>query len=214
MSTAQTWHRWHRWQHLYMWALYPFVFYLSALVAADLVYVVSGRVGHHRVEAPSVRRAGVLLVSKFKGPAVLVGVACVFRPALGVVDVYLLAALIMATVWALIIVVEHTVDTATFPVSEEGPGHRMAVGWAEAQVIGTADVAIRNPVVRWYIGSLNRHIEHHLFPRIAHVHLHGLAPVVRRVCAEHGVRYQEFPNLRSALGAHHRFLRELGRRPA
>jgi linoleoyl-CoA desaturase len=37
-------------------------------------------------------------------------------------------------------------------------------------------------------GGLNYQIEHHLFPRISHVHYHVLKPVVAKWCKEHNLR--------------------------
>ncbi len=41
-------------------------------------------------------------------------------------------------------------------------------------------------------GGLNYQIEHHLFPRVSHVHYPTIAPVVRRFCEERGVPYVHF----------------------
>jgi hypothetical protein len=44
-------------------------------------------------------------------------------------------------------------------------------------------------------------VEHHLFPRISHVHYPELNKRLKQVCAEFNVQYREFPTLRSALFA-------------
>ena len=60
-------------------------------------------------------------------------------------------------------------------------------------------------------GGLNYQIEHHLFPRVAHVHYPRIAEIVRRNAAQHGVRYTVQPSLWRALRSHHRHVRALGR---
>jgi len=52
-------------------------------------------------------------------------------------------------------------------------------------------------------GGLNFQIEHHLFPRLNSYWYPTIAPVVRRVCAKHGVQYTYYPtiihNMRSTI---------------
>jgi linoleoyl-CoA desaturase len=63
----------------------------------------------------------------------------------------------------------------------------------------------------WYLGGLNFQIEHHLFPRIAHVHYPALAGIVETACSEYGIPYRVNTGLVGALASHVRFLRRLGR---
>lgn len=209
LSPDQPWHPWHRRQHLYLWALYPFLA-LGQFVGADLRYVLFGRIGSHQVAEPSVGRAVVLLIDKLKGLALLAGIALTAHPAPHVLAVFLGVYLVGGTMLALTFVIEHTVDTSTFPVVDPATGV-VGAGWAEAQVRGSANLATDNRLLSWYVGSLNHHIEHHLFPRLPHVQLRRISPLVRDACRAHGLPYQEFPTLRAALVSHHRFLRDLGR---
>lgn len=45
-------------------------------------------------------------------------------------------------------------------------------------------------------GGLNYQIEHHLFPRMNHMHYATIAPVVRQFCEEKGIPYKHFPTVR------------------
>jgi linoleoyl-CoA desaturase len=88
-----------------------------------------------------------------------------------------------------------------------GPGR----DWATHQVTTTVDFARGNRVLSWYLGGLNFQVEHHLFPRICHLHYPALSPIVEATCRAHGVRYTAQPSLRAAVGANVRWLRALGR---
>jgi linoleoyl-CoA desaturase len=99
-------------------------------------------------------------------------------------------------------------------VPEAASGAADARSWARRQVESSVDFARGHWLVTWYLGGLNYQIEHHLFPQVAHVHYPAIAPIVESVCREFGVRYSAYPTLREALGAHLRFLRELGASPA
>ncbi|HYF45815.1 MAG TPA: acyl-CoA desaturase [Acidimicrobiales bacterium] len=208
LAPDQPWRPWHRGQHVYLWALYPFLA-LGQVVGADLRFVLFGRVGPHRVAEPGVSRSAVLLADKLAGLGLLVGVALLWHPWPHVLAVLIGLYLVGGLALALTFVVEHTVDTSTFPVVDPVRG-TVATGRSEATVRGSANLATHSRLLSWYVGSLNHHIEHHLFPTLPHVQLPRIAPVVRRACLDHGLPYQEFPTLRSALAAHHRFLRALG----
>jgi linoleoyl-CoA desaturase len=94
------------------------------------------------------------------------------------------------------------------PEAQTGP----ALGsWAVRQTQSSVDFARENRLLSWYVGGLNTQIEHHLFPQICHLHYAGMAPLVEATCLEFGVRYTAHPTFRSAVAAHFRHLRALGR---
>ena len=52
------------------------------------------------------------------------------------------------------------------------------------------------------MGGLNLQIEHHLFPSVNHTHLRKIAPIVKQLCGEYGIPYNESPSLWIALKKH------------
>jgi linoleoyl-CoA desaturase len=74
----------------------------------------------------------------------------------------------------------------------------------------TTDFAPGARLTTWYVGGLNYQIEHHLFPKVCHVHYPQIAGIVRDVCAEFGVRHRSHPSFASALVSHARLLRRMG----
>jgi len=113
--------------------------------------------------------------------------------------------LFIAVVFQLAHVVEHTdfVDPST-------DGSRIENEWAVHQVNTTVNFATHNKVWNWLFGGLNFQVEHHLFPRISHVHYPEINKRLKQVCAECNVQYREFPSLRSALWSHLMHLRQVG----
>jgi fatty acid desaturase len=84
--------------------------------------------------------------------------------------------------------------------------------WYAMQIEGT-----QNYEVGWALsvlaGGVDRHIEHHLFPRLPPQRLREIAPRVREICERHGVRYRSrrwTRNLRSTV----RQLSKLARKPS
>ena len=104
----------------------------------------------------------------------------------------------------------HCVDGATFPTLP-ARGEPLAEDWARHQVQSTVDFARRSRLLTWYLGGLNFQIEHHLFPKICHIHYPRIASIVERVCAEFKIRYVAHDRLMPALSAHWRWLRRMGR---
>jgi len=72
------------------------------------------------------------------------------------------------------------------------------VEWAVHQARTSVDFAPGHPLWTWYLGGLNYQLEHHLFPRVCHVHYAALAPIVREVCLAHQVPYRVTASRRKA----------------
>ena len=210
LTAGQPLRAWHRYQHLYVWALYPLAG--IAMMLGDRKFVVRGELKRgRRVQTPSLPRAALLLVEQLAGMSLLLAGAVAVRPAAGVAAVCVGAILVSGAASAALFAVTHYVEDTEFTRPDDSGA--LADEWAVTQVNGTVNIVIRNPVVRWYFGGFANHIEHHLFPRVAHVHYRAIAPVVRDECERRGLRYRELPSVRAAYASHVRFMREMGRSP-
>ncbi|KAI4537235.1 hypothetical protein MG293_012098, partial [Ovis ammon polii] len=49
----------------------------------------------------------------------------------------------------------------------------------------------------WFTGHLNFQIEHHLFPTMPRHNCHKVAPLVKSLCAKHGLPYVNKPMLKA-----------------
>ena len=123
-------------------------------------------------------------------------------------SLHVMLGLTLAIVFQLAHVVEHTeFETTTIdPKVIESE-------WAIFQVKTTADFATGNKVISWLVGGLNFQIEHHLFPRISHIHYPAISKIVKKTCEEYHVPYHSFPTMWSAVVSHFRFMKQLGKRP-
>lgn len=118
----------------------------------------------------------------------------------------------MGLTLALTFQLAHVVEHAEFDVAGTDP-KRIENEWAIHQVKTTANFAMANRVVTWLLGGLNHQIEHHLFPRVSHVHYPALSRIVKETCHRFDLDYMNFPTTRSAIASHYRFMREMGRKP-
>ncbi len=155
--------------------------------------------------SPFPRPRGWSLVGLFGGKALFFGWAFVV-PALShplwvVLLCYAGTSFVLGLILSVIFQLAHCVEAADFP--EPSPGSdRLPDAWAVHQVQTTVDFARGARLLGWYVGGLNFQIEHHLFPRICHVHYPRIAPIVQAVCAEHGVRYTAHASLLAAMSSH------------
>ena len=62
--------------------------------------------------------------------------------------------------------------------------------------------------------GLNYQIEHHLFPTVNHCHLRDIQPIVKKLCAKHGIPYHHTGGYKEAIMGVYEHLREMGREPA
>jgi fatty acid desaturase (delta-4 desaturase) len=60
-------------------------------------------------------------------------------------------------------------------------------------------------------GGLNYQIEHHLFPRICHIHYHKIQPIVQQWCKENNVKYTYFYSLYGNLLSCYKQLHKYGK---
>jgi len=206
-------HFWfHRLQGIYLWVLYGFLAIKRHLVD-DFYQVWVGRIGDKKIPRPK----GWDLVIFIAGKALFFSMAFVvpmlLHPVWAVLAVYALAAFVSGIVLSVVFQLAHCVEGAEFPMpvpNAEGMP-RMETPWAVHQIQTTVDFSRGNHVLSWYVGGLNYQIEHHLFPKICHVHYPNLSKVVEKVCAEFGVRYAAHRTFFSAVASHYRFLVEMGR---
>jgi linoleoyl-CoA desaturase len=84
--------------------------------------------------------------------------------------------------------------------------------WAVHQIKTTANFSPNNKIISWYVGGLNFQIEHHLFPRISHIHYPAISKIVREHCRQFNLPYHCFPNLTMAISSHIRTMKHLGQR--
>jgi linoleoyl-CoA desaturase len=201
--------KFHRLQQFYLWVLYGLL-PIKWQVYDDFQKVVTGRIGGHRLARPK----GWDLVTFVAGKVVFFTLALVIplllHPVWVVLLSYVVASLVQGLVLSVVFQLAHCVEEAGFPLPREDTG-RMEAAWAVHQVETTVDFARGNRLLSWFIGGLNFQIEHHLFPRICHVHYPALAPLVEETCREFGLRYLAQKSLLAGVASHFRWLRRMGK---
>jgi linoleoyl-CoA desaturase len=106
----------------------------------------------------------------------------------------------------------HVVEGTDFPVPNTTGN--MEEAWAEHQMRTTANFATGSPVAAFFLGGLNRQIEHHLFPKICHIHYGKIGRIVKETAKEFNLPYIESPSFFAALKSHYRILKKFGKEAA
>ena len=201
----------HRWQHIYVWFLYG-GFTLKYHFMGDILQILGGRIdGMTKLPKPSRGELAIFIVGKVFFWTWAIIIPLILHPFWAVLGVFLLCSFIMGITIATVFQLAHCVDEAEFTSVEKLRAEETTKNWAVHQVETTVDFATGNKFLAWYLGGLNFQIEHHLFPKVCHVHYPRLIKVIRETCEEHGVTHVDQPTLRSALLSHARWLREMGR---
>jgi linoleoyl-CoA desaturase len=127
---------------------------------------------------------------------------------------YMIMNAMMGLSLAIVFQLAHVVEDTTFEYVEEGSVVHLETAWAEHQVRTTANFAMGNRVLSWFVGGLNYQIEHHLFPKVSHVHYPAISAIVQKHCVENNIPYNHHVSFWQAVGSHFRMMRDLGKPPA
>jgi linoleoyl-CoA desaturase len=198
----------HRWQHFYLWLLYGLVV-VKWQLWDDFFSLATAKVGCHRVPRPRGWDLVVLAGGKLLFATLAFGIPLSLHDWQLVVTYYVFTMLVTGVVLSVVFQLAHCVEPAVFPLPQAAV--RMESAWAVHQVVTTVDFAPRSRFLTWMVGGLNFQVEHHLFPRVSHTHYPALAGIVSRVCGEFGLPYHVYDTFWTALCAHYRWLRSMGR---
>lgn len=124
---------------------------------------------------------------------------------------FLVYGLFAGFVLSIVFQLAHTVEHTHFPRVSTETG-KMEDEWAVHQLKTTANFATSNRFISWWVGGLNFQVEHHLFPRISHVHYPAISKIIRKACQDFGVTYIEYPRMRHAIASHLSHLKHLSRK--
>lgn len=209
MSATQKKYKLHKYQHLYFWFFYSLL-YITWIFVLDYIKYFGSKVGSMPLKKMKLSDHLVFWIFKLVNAFLFVALP-IYK--LGFVD-WLIGFAIFTTiagfVLSIVFQLAHTVEHTAFPVPNLETG-RMDDEWAIHQIKTTANFATKNKVVCWLVGGLNFQIEHHLFPKISHVHYPAISRIIRQACQEYGIPYLEYPRVRLAVASHVAFLRKMGR---
>ncbi|MBP6432518.1 MAG: acyl-CoA desaturase [Ferruginibacter sp.] len=126
---------------------------------------------------------------------------------------FLILHAIMGLTLSLVFQLAHVVENTEFETVALDETKHIETAWAEHQMKTTANFSMGNKVISWFVGGLNYQIEHHLFPKVSHVHYPEISKIVMQKCKEFNVPYHHNPTFFGALVSHFRVMKWLGQNP-
>lgn len=201
---------WQRFQHVYSFMLYGLAS-LSWVLRKDYIKFFRAKIGQH--DNTNHPREEYINLFAYKAgyyvaflvlPTVVLDVAW-WQVLVGFVFMHLAEGVVLGLVFQL----AHVVEGTAFPVPTSA--NTIEEVWAVHQLQTTANFAPDSQLATFLCGGLNRQIEHHLFPKVCHIHYPAIAGIVRDTAHEFGLPYLENPTFGSALVSHYRILKKLGR---
>ncbi|MBN8685544.1 MAG: acyl-CoA desaturase [Chitinophagales bacterium] len=206
LCDTQKYYKIHRFQHWYFWAAYSLL-YIWWVFVTDYKKYFRKKIGDVPLKPMStwdhISFWGFKILNIFIFVAVPITQVGFSAWLIG----YLVFGLFAGFVLSIVFQLAHTVEDTHFPHADSH--NRMEDEWAIHQLKTTANFATHNKVISWLVGGLNFQVEHHLFPKISHVHYPAISKIIKQACADFNVKYIEYPKMRVALASHVHHLKNL-----
>lgn len=209
MSSTQRRLKMHKYQHLYFWLLYSLLYVLWIFVL-DYQKYFKGKIGSMPLKKMTLNDHLIFWGFKLFHLFLFVGLPIYMVGFTSWLISFLIFTLVAGFVLSIVFQLAHTVEHTSFPVPDVET-NKLDDEWAVHQLKTTANFATNNKLVSWFVGGLNFQIEHHLFPKISHIHYPAISKIIKQACQEYGIAYIEYPRVRYAVASHVAFLKQMGR---
>jgi linoleoyl-CoA desaturase len=201
------WRKHHKFQHYYA----TFIYALSTLNYATFrdLKMLHRHVKLNKIKASVPYLAEFFFFKLFYYLYLFVIPVLVFKvPFLLVLSYFLVGHFINGVTLVFVFLTGHLTEEAHYPDVDNG---NIENNWAVHVIKTTGDYSPNSKFLHWFMGSLNLHVAHHLFPKVCHVHYKKISPIIKAVANQHGYEYREIPTFSVAVASHFRLLKELGR---
>jgi linoleoyl-CoA desaturase len=199
----------HRFQHVYWIVLYS-VSYIAWIFYDDFVKYFSGKITpNSEPRKLEVKEHFIFWITKLGYIGVYLVLPILMVGWLSALIGFLIIAFVCGLAISVVFQLAHVVEDTKFPVVENQIT-KIEQEWAIHQLTTTANFGTDNKVISWLLGGLNFQIEHHLFPRISHVHYPKISQLVKETCEEYNIKYVEYATMFKAFHSHLFHIRKLG----
>lgn len=199
----------HRFQHLYCFVAYG----LSSILwifLLDFIKYFTGKVGNIKITGMTNKDHVIFWATKVFYVFTYLLIPSVYWGWGYTLLGFLVYHVFLGTTLSVVFQLAHVVEDTEF-TDKHFECNKIEDEWAIHQLKTTANFATGSKFVGWYTGGLNFQVEHHLFPKISHVHYPALNKIVKQVCRENNIRYNEYPSFFKALKSHLKHLKYTGK---
>ncbi|MEX1202133.1 MAG: acyl-CoA desaturase [Ferruginibacter sp.] len=208
MCETQKKYKIHKYQHIYVWFLYTLLLIIWVFMT-DYKKYFRKKVGVVPIKKMSAFDHVAFWLAKVGYMAMMVILPIYMVGFVSWLVGFLVLSMFAGFVLSIVFQLAHTVEHTSFPEPINGTKD-IENEWAIHQLETTANFATKNKLVSWLVGGLNFQIEHHLFPRISHVHYPQISKIIKETCNEFNVKYIEFKRMRQAVVSHTLHLKRMG----
>jgi len=208
MAPTQKHYILHRFQHLYFSILYMLL-YVFWIFFTDYNKYFKGKIGSIPLKKMSIADHLEFWIVKVYHAAIFLVVPIIMLGWQAWLVGFIVSTFFAGFILSIVFQLAHTVEHTEFPIANQ-PENRMPDEFAAHQIQTTANFATKSKIISWLVGGLNFQIEHHLFPKISHVHYPAISKIVKEACAEFKLNYIEYPTVLEAVKAHVQFLKSMG----
>lgn len=187
-----------RYQHYYLPFLYP-LYLFNWLLVRDFKDFFNKRRAVHRVAKIPKREYLKLIFFKlfFLSYLIVIPKFVLEVPWIQVLLGFGLFVLTASICSLVVLLSPHASVQSEFPQQNEQG--ELPYSWFKHQLVCTNDVSNDNFFVRFFMGSFNYHIAHHLFPYVHHSFYPEISRIIEDFSQEHGLPYKKFSLRRSLL---------------
>lgn len=196
-------------QHYYAFFLYSFSM-LSWVFRKDYKKFFQTHIGQHKNNHPKIQYFNlffykILYYTLFIMLPIFIMEYAWWQILIGFTAMLLIQGLVLGLVFQL----AHVVEGTDFPSPNDAG--KMEEAWAVHQLRTTANFSSESKIAAFICGGLNRQIEHHIFPKICHIHYPEISKIVKSTALEFNLPYNENSTFLKALASHYRMLKVFGR---
>lgn len=195
----------HKYQHIYLPFIYPLYLFNWLLVRDFKDFFKKDAIVRRVVDIPKKEYVKLFVFKSIFFSYILLVPALVLEVGWGMIFLGFLTMMFTASLFSLMVLLSpHANIHSDFPqVDEKG---QMPYSWFRHQLVSTNDVSNDNFFIRFFMGSFNYHIAHHLFPNVHHVYYPEITKVIESFAQKHNLPYRKQSLSESLLG-HYALLR-------
>ncbi len=204
----------HKYQHWYTPIIYAIASLHWTAIKDFKWFFLEDNIGNQKGMKHPKSEMWILILSKifYFGYTLILPFMLLNVPAWVIIVGYLMLHIPSSLMFALIFQVTHVYDGTHYPLPDDAGN--IENNYALHVLETTADFSRGRDIATWFMGGINLHVIHHLFPTICHVHYKDLTQIIKDTAEEFGLEYKENPTFASAFVKHMKMLKLLSDKDA
>jgi linoleoyl-CoA desaturase len=196
----------HKYQHIYLPLLYP-LFLFNWLVIRDFKdFFSQKKIVRKLIKIPFIEYVKLFFFKALFFFYMIIFPKMILDISWGQAIGGFVMMVFVASIFALIVLLPpHANTESEFPLPDETA--KLPYSWFEHMLQTTNDVTHDNWFIRFFMGSFNYHVVHHLFPHINHVYYPELTKRLEAYAKQYGLPYKKL-TLITALKNHYLLLKQ------